>query len=154
MKRVVSFAVLAFGTMFLSVNLHAQKGVAPAKMIGQDKITGKAAIACNYERDLWLGQKFDLIPTYVLPTYTTHHTGDVDTVGAVAWQAWSEKHAAPASIPRDSCPGVTRIIELPDLVIFMRHSQHPDPKDPTKMINATHCDIWRFEGKKIAEHWA
>ena len=151
MKRVVCFALLVLGAMSISANAHAQKGVTPAKMDGRDTITGKAAIACNYERDLWLGHKYDLIPKYILPTYTTHHTGGEDTKGADAWKAWSMN-----TKPREanSCPGATRVIETKDLVIFMRHSQHPDPKDPTRMINATHCDIWRFEGNKIAEHWA
>ena len=152
MKRAVSFAALVFGLM-LSVNAHAQKGVAPAVMEGR-KVTGKVAFACNYERDLWIGQKFNLIPTYVLPNYTTHHTGDVDTVGTAAWQAWSEKHPAAPSISRASCPSATRVIELPDMVIMMRHTQTPDPKDPSKLINHTHCDIWRFENGKIAEHWS
>jgi predicted SnoaL-like aldol condensation-catalyzing enzyme len=151
MKRGVYFAVFAFATMLISTNVHAQKGVPPAKMDGHDTITGKAAIACNYERDLWMGHKFDLIPTYILPTYTTHHSNDVDTVGSDAWKAWAEKQK---TRPGDSCPGAGRtIIESENFVIFLSHSQTPDPKDPTRMINHTHCDIWRFEGNKIAEHW-
>ena len=153
MKRVLCIATLALAPVVISVSTNAQTGLPPAKMAGREKITGKAAMACNYERDLWLGQKYDLIPNYLIPNYTVHHSNEEDLVGVPAWKGWSEKHPAPAQISRDGCPGAERIIESDDMVIFMRHSKVPDPKDPSKMINRLHTDIWRFENGKIAEHW-
>jgi predicted SnoaL-like aldol condensation-catalyzing enzyme len=157
MKRVVYVAAFVFAAMLIPASVSAQAGKAPVGQaqpeVDPAKMGGKIAIACNYERDLWIGHKYELLDKYVTSDYVAHHNGQPDTKGMADWKAWSMARPQPKAAPGGGCSPVTYAIEKGNFVLFVRQRQVPDPKDPTKMVTQTFMGLWRFVGKKIAEHW-
>jgi predicted SnoaL-like aldol condensation-catalyzing enzyme len=141
--KIAALSAISFATFFAG---HAFAYDYP------DKMTGRAAIACNFEADLVFNRKLDLVDKYVTPDFVDHNAM-VDAKDAAAFKEGLSKLPKFNDAPSQGCGGAKVVLQTGDYVMFIRETMTPNPKDATKKIMVTHFDLWRFEGNKIAEHW-
>jgi predicted SnoaL-like aldol condensation-catalyzing enzyme len=153
MKTKLIYSSMIFGLMMMMNSSDAQMFPDQRSMLksNDSKLATNKLIAYDFWREVLEAGHMELADKYMTETYIQHNP-NVPT-GRQGFINFFSSFVKPHTIIDTIQAPLIAIVAEGDLVTLVFKRELPDPKDQTKKYTTTSFDMFRIEGRKVAEHW-